>query len=158
MGDVVRAHSEVDGETLESQPFELPPQGGVRVALVSGIGAGVPPAGSPTLVLPTPGAAATGDGAASRWWVLSVVFGTLGIGIWVAGARRLLRSGTAEVPRGRGQALDDRETLFDELVTLELEHTAGRAGQSVYRTTRAALIDRLVAIDSAAQDDEGGPG
>lgn len=42
VGDVVRTKAVVDGEALESQSFQLPPQGGVRLVLVAGVGASVP--------------------------------------------------------------------------------------------------------------------
>lgn len=42
VGDVVRTKAVVDGETLESQSFQLPAQGGVRLVLVAGVGASVP--------------------------------------------------------------------------------------------------------------------
>src|SRR5262245_21560939 len=37
IGTVVDATTEVDGETLQSQEFEVPAKGGVRVALVAGL-------------------------------------------------------------------------------------------------------------------------
>jgi hypothetical protein len=41
IGTMVRASAVVDGERLESQVFEIPAQGGVRMVLVAGVGAGV---------------------------------------------------------------------------------------------------------------------
>lgn len=42
VGAVVRTKATVDEETLESQSFQLPAQGGVRLVLVAGVGANVP--------------------------------------------------------------------------------------------------------------------
>jgi hypothetical protein len=39
VGELVQARTTVDGETLESQQFALPPDGGVRLVLVAGSGA-----------------------------------------------------------------------------------------------------------------------
>ncbi len=44
VGDIVRTKAVVDSETLESQSFQLPAQGGVRLVLVAGVGASVPSA------------------------------------------------------------------------------------------------------------------
>ncbi len=38
-GDAVRVHADVDGEALQSQNFNIAPEGGTRVALIAGIAA-----------------------------------------------------------------------------------------------------------------------
>lgn len=42
IGETVRVVASVEGETLGSGPFEIPADGGVRMLLVAGVGAGVP--------------------------------------------------------------------------------------------------------------------
>lgn len=81
VGDVVRTKAVVDGEALESQSFQLPTQGGVRLVLVAGVGASVPtsqvqtfeaatggtgvPAAASAGSPPPPGPAAVSGGEAS---------------------------------------------------------------------------------------------
>jgi hypothetical protein len=47
VGESVRVRAVVGSEVLESQRFEIPSQGGVRMVLVSGVGAGVAPPSDP---------------------------------------------------------------------------------------------------------------
>ena len=47
-GTSVHATADVDGQRIESQAFELPPDAGVRLVLVAGAAAG-PPAGGPAM-------------------------------------------------------------------------------------------------------------
>lgn len=160
VGDVVVARATVDGESLESQRFELPSQGGVRVALVSGIGAGTPgTAGTPPPsggAPPAPSQAQpVGSASAARpWWIVSSVFGALGLGVLILGARRFRRERQQEAatsaPLDDAAAAGRREALFQKLVSVEDDYAAGRIGEREYRLRRTALIDELVEVDSAA--------
>jgi hypothetical protein len=47
IGERVRVRADVGSEVLESQPFEIPSQGGVRMVLVAGVGAAVASASEP---------------------------------------------------------------------------------------------------------------
>lgn len=47
VGSTVQARATVDGESLESQAFPLPGQGGVRLVLVAGVGAAPAPSFAP---------------------------------------------------------------------------------------------------------------
>ncbi len=54
VGEHVMAVAIVDGERLESQLFQLPPRGGVRVLLLAGQGAGAPPAAAGSSAIAAP--------------------------------------------------------------------------------------------------------
>jgi hypothetical protein len=61
VGVRVMATATVDGERLDSQEFEIPAQGGVRMVLVAGVGAGVPAGSGAPLAPVLSGAAAAGS-------------------------------------------------------------------------------------------------
>lgn len=101
VGDTVRARAVVDGEALESQSFQLPAQGGVRLVLVAGVGAGVPAGAEPVAAVAAataapgpsavsappaavPGAAPVGAGTspAVRLAALLVIAFAVGGGTW----------------------------------------------------------------------------
>lgn len=163
IGDTVVARTSVDGEPLESQQFALPAEGGVRVALVAGIGAGT----ASSAASPGPGSVASapatragsntvaGASSGARWWITSVILGVLGV-VALAASVRSYRRGrrertTAGTPFSR-PSLDRREALFQALMDVEDEHAAGRLGTQEYRDRRASMIDELVAIDDADAD------
>jgi hypothetical protein len=110
IGDTVHTTAVIDGETLQSQRFELPAQGGVRLVLVAGVGAGVPPGTNPAAWVPplvspaSPGAgpaepATTTSGSSRLFFAVPLVltFVSLGAGfIWKA--RRATRPEVGEQP------------------------------------------------------------
>jgi len=49
VGETVQARATIGNELLGSQRFQLPTQGGVRLVLVAGVGAGMPPENAPVL-------------------------------------------------------------------------------------------------------------
>ncbi|MGE3176903.1 MAG: hypothetical protein AB7O32_05510 [Vicinamibacterales bacterium] len=163
VGSVVRARVLVDGETLESQSFQLPGHGGVRLVLVAGVGAAVPPPEVQTVASgastppapgpPIPGAVVSVDPqppAAGRGVPLSgtsIDAATIVSGILLASATGALwwlgrgRSGVSH-PRAL-----QRERLFDELVALEQAHAAGGSGHD-YARRRQALVDSIARLDA----------
>lgn len=175
VGDSVRVRADVGQEVLESQRFEIPSQGGVRMVLVAGVGADVaspsdpwPPATAtsssvPTTPPPTPMApprvttplTAAPDPARETTDVSLVGLATaLGLLCVVAGVLVSRRRsspgatvGTASVtPRAK------RDAVFEELIRLEKSNRAGRAEGEVYAKRRDALIDELVALDSSLSE------
>jgi hypothetical protein len=145
IGQTVQVRAVVDGEVLESQPFELPAQGGVRLVLVAGVGAGSAGGQPAPAPLPTAGAVApTGR-------TTSTVRDTIGAGpivlltcavalaafIWLRRRRPPMRQ-----PSGRDE-------VFESLVRLEKDFEARRVSEAVYHARRDALIVELMSIDAA---------
>lgn len=77
VGELVSVSAVVDGERLESQRFELPDRGGVRMVLVAGVGAGAGQVPEPV----------TGPDAPLYLLPLAV-FIAFGAGIWWSRTRR----------------------------------------------------------------------
>lgn len=138
IGETVVARTSVDGELLQSSIFQLPSQGGVRVALVAGIGAssGIPAA-------PAAPAPAADDRAQS--WTVPAIFAVLGLGVWALGVRAYLHAKRRAPVRGT----DARDALFDTLMGIEDDFEAGRLGREPYEQLRGRLIEQLVDIDLA---------
>ncbi len=88
VGELISVSAVVDGERLESQRFELPAEGGVRLVLVAGIGAGAASPASHTsmpasqaLAALTPDATVAGSGA-PLYLIPFTVLVLSGAGIW----------------------------------------------------------------------------
>ncbi|MFN8061643.1 MAG: hypothetical protein U0Q12_20970 [Vicinamibacterales bacterium] len=119
VGDEVYGVATVEGELLQTQRFALPAQGGVRVLLVAGIGAGSAPGTEPPLMplanaggggglsVPVPpapvGAAPTSAAPSSRATssrttvvAMLVMFGLVGGGVVYSASRRKKPASAAE--------------------------------------------------------------
>ena len=168
VGRVVRARTIVDGETLESQSFELPTQGGVRMVLVAGVGAVVPPTSvrsvesgagdapsgapvasasgsAPTLPsLPEPATTAAGGTKPpeSAGPDPAIVASGILIAAAAGGFWWFRRPRTGSVGSD-----EQRERLFDELVALEQAHAEGQTGGD-YAGRRQALVDAIARLDA----------
>lgn len=161
VGDTVHARAVVDAEPLASQRFQLPAQGGVRLILVAGVGAAVPPDSAPILsagvdapATPAPGAPQTPAEPGNRLVLpLVLAFASVGGGfVWFTRRPRASRGAThvaAVLSSGpsRPALVTQRTVVFERLIRLEEEQAAGRAGAQ-YSTTREKLIDELVSLDS----------
>lgn len=70
VGDMVRVSAVIDGEPLGSAPFVIPSEGGVRMLLVAGVGAGVPvPVESIAMTDSRPSAETVRQSGSTRWIV-----------------------------------------------------------------------------------------
>jgi len=172
VGSTVQARTTVDGESLESQLFQLPAQGGVRLVLVAGVGAAtsqtlLPPAtaSAPSTTAPlskeSPGADSGFGASAIASLVLACATVAMGIGLF-----RRRRSdqgavqddgvardetGTAPSPDmetrpSTSTSSDRRAAAFEELVRLEKDHRAGRIPASDYAGRREALMTELMQV------------
>lgn len=155
VGSVVFARTSLDGESLMSQQFELPAQGGVRLVLVAGIGAGsaataspvasglsaaasrtvapdVPVGAASAVPMAMPSGSLSGSGV-SAFAVPLLALATIGAGVWWMTARR----------RAHVASYDD---LFEALVALEHAHASGRPTPDDYSVRRESLIEQLVSM------------
>ena len=146
VGDEVQATALIDGERLESQPFELPSQGGVRLVLVAAAGETALSTGE-TQVAPvapsTSGSMATMEkvGFVAGMWIVV-------LGLFAVLHRRKIRarkSAPAEAnshePAHRQG--DDRDRLVQALLSAEREHEAGRLSAEQYQSQRVELVGNL---------------
>jgi len=167
VGARVVAEVSVAGERLESQVIQLPSEGGVRLMLVAGVGAGaatatftgflpVPPMSSANLAaavatVPLTSQAALAPGALSRIEALVVVFGFFAVAagtIQFAVRRRApRRSGSGA---GSSSSEGRRSDVLELLVSLEKDFRAGRVAEDEYDTRRAELVSELLALDAPA--------
>lgn len=178
VGESVRVRADVGQEVLESQRFEIPAQGGVRMVLVAGVGANVaspsdpwPPATAtsssvPTAPPPTPMApppvttpVTNAPVPARETTAVSLVGFATAIGLLciVAGvllSRRRSSTGAPAASVGTPSVTPrgKRDDIFEELVRLEKSNRAGRAEGEAYAKRREALIDKLVALDSSLSE------
>ena len=162
VGDTVHTRAVVGAEPLESQRFVIPSQGGVRLVLVAGVGAGAPPsdvatmapgaAGSAPAATAAPAALASGapgtDGGSRLVIPLVIAFaGVGGVVIWLA-----LR------PRGRVAAaprpdLSETAPDFPRAPSRARESTpAATPGPAAVSRTdllqrREALFARLIQVE-----------
>jgi hypothetical protein len=177
VGNSVRASAVVGRETLESQQFDLPAQGGVRLVLVAGVSAGsASSAGAPDLLFPIPAgdrrddpveasSGPPGGIAASRsrgWSIFAgmVLLSVIGGGAWLSrrGGRRVsvaaVDSGV-DPSAGRYNAAmpsairPERTQLFETLVQVEKAFRAGQLQPDQYRSRREELLGELGEIDAA---------
>lgn len=158
VGTTVQAQATLDNEVLSSQIFALPSQGGVRVVLVAGIGAGVSTgtAGTPVQV----------PDAGRDWnWrlVFSLAFGFAGIGLgtlWIWNDRhpRVVRTSASPLRRRTREGSPERRRsdAFDDLVELEKAFRRGVIGEAAYATRREAVVSEIVAIDARQSSQHSG--
>lgn len=176
VGDTVQARAVVDAEPLGSGRFPLPAQGGVRLVLVAGVGAGIPAdVVPPPTAAPAPVAVATTAAPTPRYSrtasALMLMFTSAGLGfVWFT--RRATGRATAAVatspesaepspllsperaepsPRlSRAALVAQRAVVFERLVRLEEARAAGRADGSD-TAAREHLVDELIALDTAIE-------
>jgi hypothetical protein len=144
VGSSVRASAVVDGEALESQQFELPAQGGVRLVLVAGVGAGVQ-AGSaavksvPDMLFssPLPMDAASAEAPSSSWPIFTglMLLSAVGGGVWWS--------------RHAGRRASARAQLFETLVQVEKNFREHQLEPDLYRSRREELISRIAQLDAS---------
>jgi hypothetical protein len=173
VGDIVRVRTRLDGEVLESQSFPIPSDGGVRLILVSGVGAGVanpepwadasattgPPASVPPAVVATPSPQpASGPQTPVQTYIvfgLIVVVAIAAVVFWPRSVPRKQGesgrpSALAAVPR---PAPVSRADVFEQLVQLEKAYEEGHLATDPYLTRREALIEDLLQFDTASKTD-----
>jgi len=159
VGTTVQAQATLDNEVLSSQMFALPAQGGVRVVLVAGIGAGVSIGADP------PGTSRAQ--AAGRTWDLrllfSVAFGLTGIvlgTLWTRKGRRrreIRTSRTPLRPRSPGESQERRRSdAFEDLVELEKAFRRGVIGEVDYAARREAVVSEIMAFDARSTSRDSG--
>ncbi|MCM3879213.1 MAG: carboxypeptidase-like regulatory domain-containing protein [Vicinamibacterales bacterium] len=145
VGSSVRAKAVVDGEVLESQQFELPAQGGVRLVLVAGVGAG---AGSdaaktvPEMLFSSPSpigniSASPPEPSNNSWPIFAglMLLSAVGTGAW------WLRHAVRKTP--------ERAQLFETLVQVEKSFREKRLEPDLYHSRREELIDRIARLDAS---------
>jgi hypothetical protein len=148
VGELISVSAVVDGERLESQRFELPAQGGVRLVLVAGVGAGVAgPASQTSMHVSQPLAASTPDptvagSGAPLYLVPFAVLVLSGAGIWWSRTRPL-----RDPSSGPAGGSPDRDALFEALISLERERAAGSLESAVYTERHDELISLLMKFD-----------
>ncbi len=150
VGASVRARAVVDGEALESQRFDLPAQGGVRLVLVAGVGAGVAAAGDPGIAAasePAPSSAPATHPVAAASLLVTLAVATAGVGWQMRRRRRPTKRLQASVVTHAAAAR--RAEAFESLVQLEKNHREQRVGADAYASSREALVTELMALDSA---------
>jgi hypothetical protein len=162
VGERIRVATVLDGERLESQSIAMPAQGGVRVVLVAGIGAGTPAAGGPAFapsagstVAPAAGGAAAAAPVAvttvpappsspGGWRTrVGVVGGLLVVTViaWVLFDRRSRASRPA--PADSGVPASERDTLVRTLLDLERELASGAIDAATYQTRKRDVMAML---------------
>lgn len=177
VGERVQVRSTVGAERLESQLFDLPKEGGVRLVLVAGVGAptalgdewpaasvgGAEHAGElAALPLDRPPAAAPSSSLATNAWLAGLIGAmALTLGMMVRGRRKFVVPSAARSPATNPipvappplvvpaavAAEASRAVLFERLVSLEKDHQAGKTNESEYPTVRSALIEQLARLD-----------
>ncbi len=167
VGDNVRLRAAVGSELLESQSFEVPAQGGVRLVLVAGVGAGAAAAEPWPAVDATPvtiqGSAplprATDiQGPASSVATFKAPAVVVGVGALlvmaavVVGRRRHQprEAVVAQAAASPAAQRRRRQETFERLVRLEKDREAGLVDSDAYQTDRQALISELIVLDVAA--------
>ncbi len=178
VGERVQVRSTVGAERLESQLFDLPKEGGVRLVLVAGVGAPTAlgdewPATSAgeaeradvlaALPLDRPPAGAPSSSLATNAWLAGLIGAiALTLGVIVRGRRKVVVPSAARSPATNPLPVApvppvvpaavaeevSRTVLFERLVSLEKDHQAGKTNESEYATERSALIDRLARPDA----------
>ena len=172
VGDTVRLRTAVGSELLESQSFEVPAQGGVRLVLAAGVGAGAEAAepwpatdAAPVGFQDSARRRAAGDqGLVSSRATFKRPGVVVGVGALLAmagvviGRRRRQSRDAGAAPAAASQAAQrrHRRDRFERLVRLEEDREQGIVEREAYEADRQALISELIALDAAtstARDD-----
>lgn len=158
VGARVQAQATLDGEVLSSQIFTLPAQGGVRLVLASGIGAGVR--------IPADAAAASAgpaSGAAGARWLaptrgagfMAAVFALAAIGFGIHWTRRPRVAIVPPAPiatdgavRRNRPAAAQRTEAFEALVRLEQGFQRGLVDEAAYTGRREELVAEILKLDA----------
>ena len=145
VGSSVRARAVVDGEVLESQQFELPAEGGVRLVLVAGVGAGAESntAKSVPAMLFSPSpisniSTSPPEPSNYTWPIFAglMFLSAVGSGVWWS--------------RHAGRRATDRSQLFETLVQVEKSYRDGQLEFDVYHGRREELISKIAQLDAAS--------
>ncbi len=178
VGDRIQIRASVGGENLESQQFQVPAQGGVRLVLVAGVGAPTASGADwteahdsgasvgPTTRSSPPRSASTPASFGTNVWLAGLI-GTvlLFAGVLLRARRRTPDAPATRVEYPRPPAIvaestpravapvlpdppDHRATTFERLVRLEKDHEAGVVSDEIHAATRDALIEELAALDA----------
>jgi len=153
VGDEIQAATDVAGTRLESQRFQMPALGGVRVVLVAGV---EPAAGTQDVQIESLGPAAAGAPVATRGTIAFIA------GLWVAALtafgvagrwRRTKAAGTPDHPVVAKAAKDvsasaEYQELARSLVAVERERRSGAMSSEEYQSRRADLMAGLEALCS----------
>ncbi len=166
VGDYVQLRATVGAERLESQRFQLPAEAGTRLVLVADVGS--PTASGPewtttAIAATSPVGIATPTGSEGGARAI-VVGGLIGVALAMLGSilwphlrskpaphALVMTPSVAVTPPYIAQIAMDpnarREELFERLVALEHDRTAGRVSDAVFAAMRNRLIDDIAAID-----------
>ena len=162
VGDQVQVRTAVGAETLESQPFAIPAQAGVRVVLAAGIDAGTPTpvpwpaptasdttavaAAAPSAVAVPPAAGASSGPPGSSWRRAGVITGLVLIGgsalAWLGlpgGQRRSDRPAPASHP--------EPAAIAAAVLTSPPQSPARGPDVQRLRARRAQLFEDLVGLE-----------
>ena len=156
VGQTVKARAVAEGEALESQPFVLPSEGGVRLVLVAGSGVAAP-AWAPTTDYPAGPVSAREQTArqsgTTDWTALAPIFFALvttgAARLWLWPARR-----STEAERARPsipQSQEPRDQLLESLFQLERDHDAMHISGESYATRRRELMDEITSLEIATE-------
>jgi len=165
VGESVRVRAAVGAEVLESQRFEVPAQGGVRMVLVSGVGAGVAspsdpwpaatvaPASVPIAPPPTPMAPPAATTPATTAPVPArEAPASSHIGFVAAGVALSAVAGMWLVRRRAGAtAQASRDAAVERPARPGAPPAAGGAGAVMSRDERDALFEQLVRLEQRAR-------
>jgi hypothetical protein len=155
VGDRVQVRAIVGAEQLDSQTFAMPTQGGVRMVLVAGVGAGSPPSGAwpvvsdadaPVSAWPTPSAISAGapvrppsssaNGGFITMWGGGLIAAFAGLCLFV-GLRKRHRPRASTAPRRQEYASSPARVPSPPPMP-------ARAG-------RASVFEELVALEKSHQ-------
>lgn len=155
VGDRLQVRAIVGGEQLDSQTFAMPAQGGVRMVLVAGVGAGSPPSGAwPTVsdldpqasAWPTPSgisppapvrpSSSSADSHFSTLWGWGLITGFAGLCLFV-GLRRRHRPQASSAQRSDEYARSSARVAAPPPVGA--------------RASRASVFEELVALEKSHQ-------
>jgi hypothetical protein len=148
VGSSVHAAATVDGQPLQSQVFQVPSRGGVRLILVAG-SAAAPAWAAPTAASAMPPTAATPSGG-TRLRITAVVglLGAAGAFILAVSRKRNNSAASASIPSATS-AVADRDALYARLIELEERRESGRIAERTFRVEREALRRRLEKLEPA---------
>jgi hypothetical protein len=145
VGSSVHAAATVDGQPLQSQVFQVPSRGGVRLMLVAGTGAApawaAPNAASPPIA-PTPA-----GGTSLRITAVVGLLGAAGAFILVISRKRTSAAASASTP-SPSSAVADLDALYARLIELEERRETGRIAERTFRVEREALRRRLEKLET----------
>ena len=144
VGRQVQAATVIDGERLESQRFEVPSLGGVRLVLMATGGAGA---------LPTSGVFITPNQAKASDPLLTTTEMVLILGMWAVGAACFWVFGRKKPRIATRIPGSDADRLVEGLLAIEREHRSGRLSAEQYQHRCSDLLANIERISTHTDHD-----